>query len=119
MKIDDALKAGAMVLFGEKYGDEVRVLDIGDFSRELCGGTHVRAPATSASSRSIAEGGVAAGIRRIEAVTGDGALAWVQEQEAKLNEAAAALEGAAARTCGRRSRRSWTTCAASRRSSRG
>jgi alanyl-tRNA synthetase len=80
-----------MMLFGEKYGDEVRVLDIGS-SRELCGGTHVRAPATSACSRSSAEGGVAAGIRRVEAVTGDVALAYVQQQEALLHGMAGALK---------------------------
>jgi alanyl-tRNA synthetase len=91
MKFDDAAKAGAMALFGEKYGDEVRVLDIG-FSRELCGGTHVQRTGDIGFFKVLAEGGVAAGIRRIEATTGDVALVHVQQQEAKLLEAAAVLK---------------------------
>jgi alanyl-tRNA synthetase len=91
MKYDDAIKAGAMALFGEKYGDEVRVLSMGDFSTELCGGTHVRRTGDIGFFKIVAETGVAAGVRRVEAVTGEGALAWVQERETKLAEAAAAL----------------------------
>ncbi|MCX7893433.1 MAG: alanine--tRNA ligase [Burkholderiales bacterium] len=92
MKYDDAIRAGAVALFGEKYGDEVRVIGMGDFSTELCGGTHVRRTGDIGLFKIVAESGVAAGIRRVEAVTGEGALAWVQEREAKLAEAARALK---------------------------
>jgi alanyl-tRNA synthetase len=91
MAIGDAQKSGAMMLFGEKYGDEVRVLDIGG-SRELCGGTHVARTGDIGFFKIVAEGGVAAGIRRVEAVTGDGALAWVQAREAMMAAAASALK---------------------------
>jgi alanyl-tRNA synthetase len=91
MPIETAQKSGAMMLFGEKYGDEVRVLDIGS-SRELCGGTHVARTGDIGFFKIVAEGGVAAGIRRVEAVTGDGALAWVQAREATMAAAAAALK---------------------------
>ena len=91
MKHEDAMKAGALAFFGDKYGDEVRVLDIG-YSRELCGGTHVARTGDIGFFKVISEGGVAAGVRRIEATTGEGALAHVQGQEAMLNQAAAALK---------------------------
>ncbi len=91
MKHDAALKAGALAFFGDKYGDEVRMLDIGS-SRELCGGTHVARTGDIGFFKVTSEGGIAAGVRRIEATTGDGALAYVQGQEARLNEAAAALK---------------------------
>ena len=91
MGIEDAQKTGAMMLFGEKYGETVRVLDIGS-SRELCGGTHVSRTGDIGLFKIVAEGGVAAGIRRVEATTGEGALALVQAQEDRLTQAAAALK---------------------------
>jgi len=91
MAIDDAQKAGAMMLFGEKYGDEVRVLDIGT-SRELCGGTHVARSGDIGFFTIVAEGGVAAGVRRVEAVTGDNALAYVQQLEDTLGGVAGTLK---------------------------
>ena len=91
MAYDDAVKHGAMALFGEKYGDEVRVLDIGS-SRELCGGTHVSRTGDIGLFKIVAEGGVAAGIRRVEAVTGEVALTLIQTLNSRVNEAAAALK---------------------------
>jgi alanyl-tRNA synthetase len=90
MSFDDAVSGGAMALFGEKYGDEVRVLDIG-FSRELCGGTHVQRTGDIGLFKIVSEGGVAAGVRRVEAITGTNSLHWVQARERLLSEASASL----------------------------
>lgn len=91
MAFDDAVQEGAVALFGEKYGDSVRVLDIGS-SRELCGGTHVVRTGDIGLFKIVAEGGVAAGVRRVEAITGDNALKWVQNLNATLARAAGALK---------------------------
>ena len=91
MSLEDAQMTGAMMLFGEKYGAEVRVLEIGS-SKELCGGTHVSRTGDIGSLKIVSEGGVAAGIRRIEAVTGSNALHFLQGLEDKINEAAAILK---------------------------
>ena len=92
MKYDDAVAAGAMALFGEKYDDEVRVLRVGDFSTELCGGTHAGRAGDIGFFRIVGEGGVAAGVRRIEAVTGEGALGHVVETDQKLREVAGVIK---------------------------
>jgi alanyl-tRNA synthetase len=93
LSYDDAIAAGALAFFGEKYGDKVRVLAIGGFSTELCGGTHVNRTGDIGLFKITSETGVASGVRRIEAVTGRGALNWVNNTERNLREAAALLKG--------------------------
>jgi len=93
MSLEDAKASGAMALFGEKYADQVRVLRMGDFSTELCGGTHVKAVGDIGFMKIISEGGVASGVRRIEAVTGAGALDWVEADEGRVLRLAGLLKG--------------------------
>ncbi len=92
MSKDKALEAGAMALFGEKYGDEVRVLSIGEFSVELCGGVHVNRAGDIGIFKIISETGIASGVRRIEAVTGEGALQWIKDNENQLANIADAVK---------------------------
>jgi alanyl-tRNA synthetase len=96
MRYDDAIKAGALAFFGDKYGDEVRVLAMGEHSTELCGGTHVARTGDIGFFKIVAEGGVAAGVRRIEAVTGKGAVEFVQALDRQMHEAAFLLKAPAA-----------------------
>ncbi len=92
MTVDEAKKAGAMALFGEKYGETVRVVSMGDFSKELCGGTHVTNTSDIKAFKIVSESGVAAGVRRIEAITGDGVFAYYDVIEKRLEEAAKLLK---------------------------
>lgn len=92
MSIEDAKKTGAMALFGEKYGDSVRVVSMGDFSKELCGGTHVSNTGVITTFKIVSEAGIAAGVRRIEALTGDGVFGYYKEMEQKLAQIAALLK---------------------------
>ncbi len=93
MAMKEALDFGALALFGEKYGERVRVLRMGEFSTELCGGTHVSRTGDIGLFKILSEGGISAGVRRIEAITGDAAVALVQEQEQRLRELALMLGG--------------------------
>jgi len=93
MSLNDALKSGALAFFGEKYGERVRVLKMGDFSTELCGGTHVNRTGDIGLFKLKAEVGVASGVRRVEAITGEGALEWVRQREQILKNVSTVLKG--------------------------
>jgi alanyl-tRNA synthetase len=95
LSYDEAIRQGALAFFGDKYGDRVRVVKIGDFSTELCGGTHIRSSGEIGLFKLNFEGGVAAGVRRIEAFTGEGALDLINSYESRLNEIGALIRGSA------------------------
>ena len=95
MALEDAKQAGAMALFGEKYDEQVRVLRMGDFSTELCGGTHVKAVGDIGLFKIVSEGGIASGVRRIEAVTGERAVEWVEQAENRLQHIASLVKAGA------------------------
>ena len=99
MNLEEAKKSGAMALFDEKYAEDVRVVSMGDFSKELCGGTHVANTGVITAFKIVSESGIAAGVRRIEALTGDGVFSYYQEQEAALLEAAKLLKATPANVC--------------------
>ncbi|MGA7296816.1 MAG: alanine--tRNA ligase [Rhodanobacteraceae bacterium] len=101
MSYDDAIESGAMALFGEKYGDQVRVLRLGEFSTELCGGTHVSRTGDIGLFKITSESGVASGVRRLEAMTGSGALAHVANEEQRLGAVAELLNSSADEVVGR------------------
>lgn len=99
MNIEDAKRSGAMALFGEKYGDSVRVVSMGEFSKELCGGTHVKNTGDILLFKIVSESGIAAGVRRIEALTGNGVIVYYREQEELLGRAAREMKCAPAELC--------------------
>lgn len=99
MNIEEAKKTGAMALFGEKYSENVRVVSMGDFSKELCGGTHVANTGVISAFKIVSEAGIAAGVRRIEALTGEGVFAYYRDVEARLAQAAAMLKSGTHEVC--------------------